>query len=77
MKLLRPPYSQTCAHEAMNVYIYTESYKNTQSIQCICVHPGAWNSVDREVLCSPQSLSLDHCLNVGKPRWAQNGGVKM
>lgn len=52
MKLLRPPYLQTCAHEAMNMYIYTESYKNTQSIQCICVHPDAWNSVDREVLCS-------------------------
>lgn len=75
MELLRPPYLQTCAYEAMNVYIYTESYKNTQSRQCIRVHPGARNSVDREVLCSAESLSLAYCQNVSKLLWAPNGGV--
>lgn len=68
---IETPYFQTCAHEAMNVYIYTESYKNTQSLQCICVRPGARNSVDREVLCSLQSLSLTHCLSVSKLLWPQ------
>lgn len=77
MKLLRASYLQTCTHEVMNVYIYTKSYKNTQSIQCICVHPGAQNSLDREVLCSPQRLLLAHCLNVGKLLWAPNSGVRI
>lgn len=53
MKLLRHSYLQTCAQEAMYIYIYPESYKNTQSIQCIGVHPSAQNAVDREVLCPP------------------------
>lgn len=77
MKLLRPPYLQTCAHEAMNVYIYTESYKNTQkytvhvySSWCLefCGQRSALFSIE------PVTSSLSECgqATVG-PEWCSQG----
>lgn len=70
-----PIFTDVCAWQAMNVHVCTESYKNSRSIQCMCVPLNAQNPVDREVLCSPQSLSLAHCLIMGKLLWASSSGL--